>query len=158
MSEKHWYVAYTKYKKEREFSQAMAQKKLESYFPTDANGQPLFSCYVFVNLAASHLHLVRYLRGFSHLVSFGEEVAQVSSSQIETMKRLTEFSQSLATKSSRLIRGDEVRIIRGPLRGTVGKLVRDQGKSKLALEVPQLNQCILVSVPLEHVVPVGVNA
>ena len=142
MSEKQWYVAYTKYKKEREFCQALEQKQLDSYYPVDVQNQPLFSCYVFIHLSASQLHVVRYLKGFSHWVSFGECVAQVSSEQIATMKQLTAFSQALVTRSSRLVKGDCVRIIRGPLRGTEGILVKDQGKSKLALDVPQLSQCI----------------
>ena len=155
MSELRWYVAYTKYRKEFQLSDGLTRKNIESYFPVDSNGLALFSCYVFVYACDSQLHRVNYLPGFSNWVSFGSEPATIPSEQVLAMQRIAEYSQAVSSQSTQLLRGDAVRIVKGPLRGIVGKLVEDQGKRKLAMEINQLNQAMLVTIPLDFVVPLG---
>ncbi len=153
MSDYKWYTAYTKYKQELLFCNALHLKGFESYLPLDSNGNALFSCYVFVHIPESSLHQVRNLKGFTRWVSFGDSPSTIPHDQIESMQRISEFSESLSSQSSKLVKGDEVRIIKGPLRGIVGKLVEDQGKTKLAMEISQLNQAMMVTVPLDWVLP-----
>lgn len=153
MSEQKWYVAYTKPKAEFQLREAALRKEIQVYVPVDYRQAPLFPSYVFVNLKPSELHLIRYLPGFSRFVSFGEEPAVISDSQISTIKRISEFSPHARALSSRLVKGDQVRIVEGPLRGIIGTLIEDQEGPKVAMAVPQLNQSLLVSVPVEYVVP-----
>lgn len=153
MSDQNWYVVYTKPKAEFQFRESVTRKQLEVFVPTDQKQMPLFPSYAFVHLLPSQLHLIRYLPGFVRLVSFGDEPSAISESQIGAIKRVSEFDPQASTVSSRLVKGDQVRVTAGPLRGIIGTLVQDQGAHKVALAVPQLNQSLLVNVPLDQVVP-----
>ena len=152
-TELQWYAAYTKYQKECQFRDMLDTKKICHYLPLDMNSKPLFPCYVFVQLPESQLHQVRYLRGFVRWVGFGNGPAIIPGKQIETMKTIADISEDFYSQSTRLLRGDSVRLIKGPLRGMTGMLVRDQSNTKLAMEISHLNQAIILSVPLDWVMP-----
>jgi transcription antitermination factor NusG len=50
------------------------------------------------------------------------------------------------------MRGDKVRISKGPMKDYEGTLVENKGSNKIAIEVKNFNQCLLVNVAVENIV------
>ena len=66
---------------------------------------------------------------------------------------LTDSAESVSMNSSPLARGEQVRVIKGPLTGLVGELVNVDGKSKIAVRLNMLG-CACVDMPIGYVEPI----
>ncbi|HID86234.1 MAG TPA: hypothetical protein EYP55_02520 [Anaerolineae bacterium] len=135
---KRWYALYTKPRKERQVSDILASKGIETYLPLvrvrkrGRRGeveQPFFPCYLFarVDLALQGLSSVRWTPGLRKVVSFGGEPAAIPDAMVALIrKRLAErdYPQYEAFKP-----GERVRIKAGPLQDLEGIFDRNLSPS-----------------------------
>ena len=128
---KAWYVIQTKPKKEAEAKSFLGRKGLEIFFPlmeafSQKKGRinkeikPLFPNYVFGKFdAVRDYTLVKYGKGVSKIVSFGEGPAPISAMVVEEIRARAGESDIIRRKFQ-LKPHDRVVVKSGPFRDLLG--------------------------------------
>jgi len=121
---KRWYALYTKPRKERQVSDILASKGIETYLPlvrVRKRGrreveQPFFPCYLFarVDLAAEGLSSVCWTPGLRKVVNFGGEPAAVPDAVVALIRK--RLAKRDYPRYKAFEPGERVRIKAGPLR------------------------------------------
>ena len=90
-----------------------------------------------------------------YMVMRGESSpAVIPDEQMARFRFMLDYSaESVSMNSSPLARGEQVRVIKGPLTGLVGELVNVDGRSKIAVRLNMLG-CACVDMPVGYVEPV----
>ena len=125
----HWLTLYTKPRMERQVSEILTGKGLETYLPLiykyskhrrRKEPSPFFPCYLFARvdpISPEYLSL-QWTPGLRSIVRFGGKVARVPDEVITRIKeRLAQLEKSGYSESDRFKQGDRVRIEAGPLKG-----------------------------------------
>lgn len=157
MDDQQWYAGYTKYRKEDLFERSANEKGFETYLPRKITGEPLFNNYVFVHVYPQDLHQLTYLKGLTNMVRFNGYPSTIPTPQVELLKKIELHYNDMQSRSSHMVKGDRVLIVKGPLSGHEGLLTQNQGTHKVALSMLKLNQSVLINVPLSHVIPLENN-
>jgi transcriptional antiterminator RfaH len=163
-----WYVVYTKrfqeLKLEEYFMAFSSSRSLnyQSYLPLTKEVKtwsdrkkikkvPLFNNYLFIKHDESGFHNIKKMPGFVEYVRFGKYPSLVPEEQIMMVKAVLE-ADCFATSGVRsLVKGERVRIIKGPMEGMEGELIKDQLNLKVAIEVTYLERSLQVSVPINNI-------
>ncbi len=121
-----WYIIKTKPKNESRVFQNYTRAGIECFNPeyidTTFNGHQirtsLFKTYLFVNTQLEKtFNMLKYTRGVSHIVSFGNKQAEVSPSIIDSIKgRLNKDGFIQMKYNDRFKNGDKVRVKSGVFR------------------------------------------
>jgi transcription elongation factor/antiterminator RfaH len=122
---KRWYALYTKPHKERQVSNLLEEKGIETYLPTvrrkiQRRDRPerviYFPCYLFarVDFGTTPRSSIAWMPGMRRIVSFGEHPAVVDDELIFLVRRRLGDIEEVAYGN--LKQGDMVRITSGPLR------------------------------------------
>lgn len=115
---------------------------------------PLFPGYVFVRTALARKHEIVSVPGSVRLVGFAGAPAPIPEEQVESVRRLCETG--LACDPYPYLReGRRVEVVRGPLVGCTGVIVRKKGKFRLVLSVDVLRQSVAVEIDTADVRPDG---
>jgi transcription elongation factor/antiterminator RfaH len=126
-----WYVIQTKPKKENDAKAYLSMKGLEVFFPlmesfSQVNGRmrrevkPLFPNYVFGNFDPLRDYtLVKYGRGVSKIVGFGDEPSPLSELAIEEIRERIDATGFVRNKIE-MRENDAVRVKSGPFRDFIG--------------------------------------
>ena len=115
-----WYAVHTKPRQEAIAEAFLGQTDIETFYPKVAPGKSLFTGYIFTRFdAETQLRLVKYSKGVSSIVSFGDKPAPVDESLIEAIKaRIKDGFVHLDPPS--FTKGEKVEIKEGPLEGVSG--------------------------------------
>lgn len=159
-----WMVIRTRSRHEYAVEFALQEKRVNSYLPRHSvvrrwNGTkrvvqlPLFPGYVFVQPRLDQYEGIRYIRGSCGLIFSGERPAQMSDSQIETVRILAESGADLCV-SCTLLPGQRVKVLSGPMAGAQGEMVRVKDQDRLVINVQMLGSCVSVEIDSERVMPI----
>ena len=118
----HWYALHTKFRHEKKVAQRLAQKGIENYLPLRTMyrkwsdrykkvDEPLFSCYVFVNIPLCDRIDVLQTDGAVKLVSFRSIPAVIPEMQIHAVKQILEKRGAL-TKEKNLEEVQKKRMVK----------------------------------------------
>ncbi|MCC7009065.1 MAG: UpxY family transcription antiterminator [Acidobacteria bacterium] len=158
-----WHAVLTRYRHERKVCDQLTGKQIEVFFPTtfrwSVHGRhrkrvewPLFPGYCFVRIPSHLLIPVLSCAGVAHIVSFAGKPAPIPDYEIEAIQRL--ITTSLAYDALPFVKeGAPVRVIRGPLAGTRGRLVRKGLNYRLLLAIELLGRVLSVEVDASDVEP-----
>ena len=160
-NKKCWYVVYTHPNAEKKLFNHISNRLLESYLPLQTIKRqwsdrsktltvPLFKSYVFVCLDYNGLNIVKTLPGFAQYVRFGGYPAVIREQQIELLKVVVDNCNEVDAIATKLVKGDKVKICEGPMKGIEGILVSDQWGKKVAIEIAQLNQSVMITMASEN--------
>lgn len=162
MSEpKAWYAIYTRARHEKKVEIQIKQKGLEAYLPTrevlrqwsDRKKwveEPLFSCYCFVHATPVERYQAVQSYGAVKVLGFNGAPSIVRDFEIENIKRV--LKEMPETEScSDLVKGDQVRIIRGSLIGLEGWLEEVRGEKRFVVSIPSIRQAIRFNVALADI-------
>lgn len=163
MNKKKWYVIYTRPNAEKKLEQRLLERGFDTFLPMNTVTriwsdrkkvitEPLFKSYVFVYSDLDGLHQIKTFTGFSHFLRFGAYPVSVPESQITLIKSVTSCFSGAQIMASNFIEGDQVTVINGPLKGMEGVLVEVKGEKKVALEIRQLEQSMLITIPPSSIV------
>jgi transcription antitermination factor NusG len=159
-----WYALWTRSRHEKLVVRELTTRRVEAFLPTilrwsvwkDRRKQidwPLFPGYCFARFDPTTRFAILNCLGVVTIVSFSGELAPIPDSEIEGIRRLV--SSDLRYDPCPLIReGTRVEVVRGPLAGVVGRLVRKGSHAHLVLSVDAVNQAVSVQVDASDVVPV----
>lgn len=158
-----WYVAYTKPRHEKKVNKCLSEN-IRTYLPlvkimkrwSDRKKLveiPLFTSYIFVYLE----DLYQYnwtldINGISWYVKFSGKMVRVPEQEIEKIKYLIGHSREVQVidSESDLKAGDTRRINFGPLAGIGCRIVRNDGREKVLVQIESLQQTVMVEIDSKY--------
>ena len=163
---KRWYVAMVRMHHEKKVAERLEKMGIESFVPVQEEYHQwsdrrklvvsvLLPMMVFVHVTPRERKEVLTLSTVSrYMVMRGESTPTViPDEQMARFRFMLDYSEeAVSMNSTPLARGEEVRVIKGPLRGLVGELVMVDGSSKIAVRLDMLG-CACVDMPIGYVEP-----
>ena len=158
-----WYAVWTRARHEQRVCEQLAARQVNAFLPTQLRisqwkdrrkciAWPLFPGYCFVRIEAEDVHLVTRCQGVASVLSIGGRLAPIPDEEIDALARLmrTElrFDTCIPHKP-----GTRVRVVRGPLAGVYGTLLREPHDAQLLLAVELLNNAARLSISMADVEP-----
>jgi len=161
--ERHWYAAYTCANHEKKVREQLEQRSVESYLPVYETVRrwkdrrmrlqiPLFPGYVFVRLTLMDRLRVLQIPGIVHLVSFNGHPAALADEEIDALKKGVACGAPIEPHAYVSV-GHQVTVIRGPLVGQRGYLVRRKGSLRFVLSIEVLRKSVAVELDASDVSP-----
>ena len=147
-----WYAVRTRSRFEVTTSLALRDKGLIHFLPTYRSKRqwsdrikeldlPLFPGYVFCRFCASEPWPVLNSPGVVHIVSAGSRPIPVDDREIESVRTVCNADVK-ASPSPAIAPGQRLVIVRGPLKGAEGTLVRAKDHSRLVVSISLLQRAI----------------
>lgn len=158
MGDLQWFVMYTTSRTEKKVEQRLKEKGIEVFLPmveelrqwSDRKKKvqkALFSGYVFVKTTRANLWESLQVPGAVKFVNFSGQHATVRDSEIDAIRRIVETGVSVETGKDEIQKGEQVKILGGPLQGMEGECVNKGNKDYFVIRVPGINQVLMVNVP-----------
>jgi len=163
--EPHWYAAYTCANHEKTVAAELCARGVEHFLPLYGSVRrwkdrrvrldlPLFPGYVFVRLVLAERLRVLQIPRVVRLVGFSGIPASLPDEQVEIL-RAGLAEQLHAQPHPFLTVGRRVSIVRGPLAGLEGVLLRKKGNFRFVLSVDLIQRSLSVDVDAADVQPLG---
>ena len=168
MPEARWYAAYTCAHHEKRVAEQLAARAVEYFLPLYGSRRrwrdrrvhvelPLFPGYVFVRIALGQRMCVLQVPSVVHLVSVKGQPVPIPDQEMERLR--TGLSASLSARPHPYLTvGRRVRIIRGPLQGLEGILVRQKGLTRVVVSLEMIQRSISVDLETDAVEPIRYGA
>lgn len=159
-----WYAIRTRSRHEKHVREQLTRKGIEQLLPTvkrqsqwkDRRKEievPLFSGYCFARFSWSDRLPVLQVPGVVNVVGGGSRPEPVPDEQIEALKTL--MTSTLPYDSyPYLYEGMPVEVVRGPLTGVRGILVRKDRPCRLVISVHLIRQSAAVQIDAGDIVPI----
>lgn len=152
----HWYAVYTNARHEKSVARQLEERRIETFLPLYRKWHrwkdrrklvelALFPSYVFVKMTTQEKLRVLQAYGVVNLVTFNGELAAVPDEQITALRSGLEHDVC-AEPCPYLKVGKKVRVIRGPMAGSEGILVRKKEKYRFVLSIDVLMRSVAVEV------------
>lgn len=160
----HWYALRTRSRHEKIVRDQLANQGIEPLLPTvkrlsqwkDRKKEievPLFSGYCFVRFASEHKLPVLKTIGVVDIVGNGHSPEPIPDEEIGALRTLM-ASVLPYDPHPYLYEGMLVEVVRGPLQGVHGILLRKEKRHRLVLGVRLIQQAAAVEIDVADVVPV----
>jgi len=158
----NWYAAYTSARHEKSVARQLDERSINCFLPlyrswhrwADRRKQvelALFPGYVFVHIDPRERLRILQLPGVVRLVSFNGTPAPLPETEIEVLRNGLE--QGIYAQPHPYLRaGRRVRVIRGPLAGAHGILVRKKDKLRFVISIDVLMRSVAVELDAEDIV------
>ena len=158
---KNWYAVYTKPRTEKKVAELLQKKDIDTYCPlnrvlrqwSDRKKmvyEPLFSCYVFVQINTEEAIRVKETDGVLRFVSWLNKPAVIRDSEIETIKKFLNEHTNVQLEPIEVKVKDVIRIINGPLMEYEGNILSVK-KNKVKVSLPSLGYMIVAEVDKTNV-------
>lgn len=166
MNELQWYVMYTTSRAEKKVAQRLEEKGLDVYLPmieelrqwSDRKKKvqkALFNGYIFVKTTKTKLWEALQVPGAVKFVNFSGEHATVREQEIDIIRRILETGVAVETDASDIDKGEQVRILGGPLEGMEGECVNKGNKDYFIIRIPGIHQNMMVNIPRKYLEVLG---
>ena len=160
-----WYALRTRGRHEKKVHKDLSDRGIESFLATVARWsrwkdrtkrieEPLFTCYTFARLMApEHALVVLKIRGVVQIMGGPHGPEPIDDSEIEGVRRVVDGVLPYDPHPF-LSAGMEVEVVRGPLVGMRGVLLRKDRAAKLVISIALIRQAAAVAIHPADVVPV----
>ncbi|MCS6302993.1 MAG: UpxY family transcription antiterminator [Nitrospira sp.] len=160
----HWYALRTKSRHEKLVRDQLNRQGIEPLLPTvkrlsqwkDRKKEievPLFSGYCFVRFSQLEKTPVQKIVGVVEIVGSGSRPEPIPEQEIDALRRLM-TSVLPYDPHPYLHEGMKVEVVRGPLQGAHGILLRKEKRHRLVVGVRLIQQAAAVEIDVNDVVPV----
>jgi|SRR5215469_204368 len=160
-----WYAAYTSANHEKRVAEQLVQRGVENFLPLYESVRrwkdrrvrlrlPLFPGYVFVRLQLSERLRVLQVPGVASLVGFGDRPVSLPDDEMENLRHGI-CSDVRIQPHAYLTEGRKVRIMRGPLTGLEGILLKKKGDFRVVLSIDLIARSFVADVDAVDVWPIG---
>ena len=113
---------------------------------------PLFSCYCFVRVSELDWNTVRMVAGVLEIIGSGDQPEQVPDEEIAGLKEL--ITKVFPYDAHPYLReGMHVEVVRGPLQGVRGILLRKEKAYRLVVGIRLIQKAVAVEVDVNDVAP-----
>lgn len=161
--QRFWFAVYTVPRHEKQICQHLQMKEVSSFLPLyTAVHQwktgparvelPLFPNYLFVHITNEERHKVLSLSGVRGIVGSGSKPAPLPDSDIACLRQSLEAGWIEPHPYLKV--GTQVRIVRGPLAGVEGVLIRRKSVMKVVLSIDLIMKSLAVEVSSADLEPV----
>lgn len=158
-----WYALSVRHQHERQTERVLQLRGWETLVPVYRSRRqwsdrvkeiesPLFSGYVFCRFSIRDRVQIEDTPGVAQIVKFNGLAAALEDREIEQVRAMVGSGARLSPWPY-LRAGDRVQVVRGPLRGIEGTLLRDGGEARVVVSVEMLQRSIAVEVDPTMVVP-----
>ncbi|OLB03460.1 MAG: hypothetical protein AUH14_13230 [Candidatus Rokubacteria bacterium 13_2_20CM_69_15_1] len=160
-----WYVLRTRSRHEKTVHNQLVKREVETFLPLVERWSrwkdrrkkiafPLFPGYCFARFSLVERLRVLSVVGAAGLVGCSGQPEPVPDAEIDAIQRLAATTLQYDPHPF-LTEGMDVEVVRGPLAGVRGKLLRKDRITRLVLAVTLINQAAVVEIHPADVVPVG---
>jgi transcription termination/antitermination protein NusG len=160
-----WYVVRTRSRHEKTVRDQLVRREVETFLPIAERWSrwkdrrkkvafPLFPGYCFARFALVDRLRVLNVVGVADLVGISGRPEPVPEAEIEAVQRLASTTLQYDPHPF-LTEGMDVEVVRGPLTGVRGKLLRKDRVTRLVLSVTLIRQAAVVEIHPADVVHVG---
>ena len=108
---------------------------------------PLFRSYLFVRIYDKKYLEVLQTDGVVKFITFRNERISIPKYQIEAVKAYLNDGEQVNQDETNYIPGDFVEVVRGPMKGLQGILVRFKGKQRVLMEIESIGQHLFLNLP-----------
>jgi transcription antitermination factor NusG len=159
--ERRWFAVYTCAQHEKRVEEQLIQRNIESFLPTYESVRrwtdrrvrlrlPVFPGYVFVRIALSARLTVLQTRSVVRLVSFNGRACPIPECDIDVLRNGIAHALRIEPHPY-LAKGSRVRVIRGPLEGAEGILVRKKNIYRVVLSLDFISRSAAVEVEFKDI-------
>jgi len=159
-----WFALYTRANHEKTSAAQLGQRAIEHFLPTfhsmrrwkDRKKQielPLFPGYLFARFDPRAKLDVLNVPGVVRLVGFDSRPLALPDDEIENLRVAMRENLDVQPHAY-LTAGRRVRVIRGPLAGMLGTLVRRKGRTRLLVNIELIQRSAAIEVAAEDVEPI----
>ena len=162
ITEKVWRIAKVKSRREKSLARFLAGQGIGYYLPMLSRPQssqkrirlsllPVFSGYLFFMASDQERHIAFRSNHIARVIEVQD--------QSRLIRELRQIRQVLSLDTQVypyhfISKGQQVRMVRGPLKGLEGIVVKKASRYRLVLSVSELMQSVLVEIDSEQVEPV----
>ena len=158
---KKWFAVYTKPRWERKVAESLFKEDIIAYCPmnhvvkqwSDRRKwiyEPLFTSYVFVNVAPNEISRVKSFNGIINFVCWLGKPAIIKDEEIEIIKRFLNEYDNVNLEIAEVNVHDVVRITSGPLMQAEGSIL-SVGKKKVKVYLPTLGYSMVAELEKSNV-------
>jgi len=151
-----WIAVYTKSRHEKVVIQELEKKNIEAYCPIIKKRRqwsdrkrwvefPLFRSYVFAKIELKNSLFILQTMGVHHIVKFQGNISIIPNEIIQNIKSMIDRGFTVE-QVEYFVKGDEVKVVDGPLKGMEGIVVKIKNENKLVLKVAAIQQAIAVQI------------
>jgi len=157
---KKWIAVYTKSRHEQIVINELSKKDIESFCPMFKERRqwsdrkkwvhfPLFRSYVFARIHLKENIFVLQTIGVNKIVKFQNKISIIPDQVINDIKNIVDGGYKIQ-QVDYFIKGDEVSVISGPLKGVNGIIQDLKGDSRLIMKVEAIRQAFSVEISSEQ--------
>lgn len=164
----HWHAVFTASRAEKKVKERLEEEGVECFLPVQIVVRqwtyrkarvvvPVIAGMIFVKVKKEEQVKVLQTKGVVTFLRLrgGEGPAVIPERQMETFRFLLDFSEEAVEMVNEDIEeGNLIQVVKGPLKGLEGELVKFRGKTKVAVRIEQLG-CALVDIPASFVERMG---
>ena len=157
---KKWIAIYTKSRHEQIVVNELSKKDIESFCPMFKERRqwsdrkkwvhfPLFRSYVFARIHLKENIFVLQTIGVNKIVKFQNKISIIPDQVINDIKNIVDGGYKIQ-QVDYFIKGDEVSVISGPLKGLNGIIQDLKGDSRLIMKVEAIRQAFSIEISSEQ--------
>ncbi len=157
---KKWIAIYTKSRHEQIVVNELSKKDIESFCPMFKERRqwsdrkkwvhfPLFRSYVFARIHLKENIFVLQTIGVNKIVKFQNKISIIPDQVINDIKNVVDGGYKIQ-QVDYFIKGDEVSVISGPLKGVNGIIQDLKGDSRLIMKVEAIRQAFSIEISSEQ--------
>ena len=161
-----WIAVRSKPRAEKVAFDQLMKKGIEAYLPLIKRKRkwsdrkkwvdfPLFSSYLFAKIELKNSIYVLQTSGVSTIVKFNRTILTIPENVIKSIQLAIEGGYELQPVEF-FIRGDDVEVIGGPLRGTKGIIEKKKGH-RLVIKIEALQQAVSVHIDSKFLQSVSIK-
>ncbi len=167
-NEHKWYAVYTRSRFEKKLYHDLQKAKIQAFLPMIKEKRkwsdrlktilmPLLPSYVFVKMPQKNLQQIYYYPGVVRLVSFEGKPCEIREEEMRLLEKIVASGIQVQSTTSSCVKGDAVRVMRGPLAGWEGRVDRLNGQSRVVFNFECLQQAISVEVSTTDIEKIDVR-
>ena len=157
---KKWIAIYTKSRHEQIVVNDLSKKDIESFCPMFKERRqwsdrkkwvhfPLFRSYVFARIHLKENIFVLQTIGVNKIVKFQNKISIIPDQVINDIKNIVDGGYKIQ-QVDYFIKGDEVSVVSGPLKGVNGIIQDLKGDSRLIMKVEAIRQAFSIEISSEQ--------
>ena len=161
----HWYAVYTRANHEKRVAEQLTQRSVEHFFPSYESVRrwkdrrvrlqmPLFPGYVFVRIPLSDQLRTLQIPSVVRIVGFNGSPTALPEEEIQAMQN--GLKQGVCAQPyPYLIVGHRVRIVRGPLAGLQGIMLKKKNRTRVVISLELIMRSVAVEIDPSELQPIN---
>ena len=153
-----WFVFYTKSRQEKKVNELLLKNGFQSFLPTQKLMRqwsdrkkkvevPLFNSYIFVKIEEYRIVDVLKIPGVSWNIKHNGKPAFLRQKEYELISRYIQTGLFIeASQNSKLVAGDKVKVIDGPMKGFIGTLIKRNTENLFSVFIDSLNYSLTIQI------------